>query len=136
MAFPDMMGRKPGIFSRASLPARAKTQPPKPGKKKKPRSKNRAHLEGGDGKGSIRVCLPVHCLRTGNRTVTQMQHPLVVEGRPNCARQSLANKLSAPRVAATSYCDPSRHANVITPCLFTPCLNVPKRSKDVCWSKL
>ena len=31
--------------------------------------------------------------------------------------------LSAPRVAATSYCDPGRHANVITPCLLTPCLN-------------
>ena len=27
--------------------------------------------------------------------------------------------------AATSYCDPGRHANVITPCLLTPCLNVP-----------
>ena len=25
--------------------------------------------------------------RTGNRTVTQMRHPLLVEGRPNCARQ-------------------------------------------------
>ena len=30
------------------------------------------------------------CGRTGNRTVTQMRHPLLVEGRPNCARQSLA----------------------------------------------
>ena len=47
------------------------------------------------------------------------------EGRPNCARQSLASTLSAPRVAATSYCDPSRHANVVTPCLRTPHLNVP-----------
>ena len=65
------------------------------------------------------------CGRTGNRTVTQMRHPLLVEGRPNCARQSLASTLSAPRVAATSYCDPRRHANVVTPCLFTPCLNVP-----------
>ena len=64
--------------------------------------------------------------RTGNRTVTQMRHPLLVEGRPNCARQSLASALSAPRVAATSYCHPGRHANVITPCLLTPCLNVPK----------
>ena len=63
--------------------------------------------------------------RTGNRTVTQMRHPLLVEGRPNCARQSLASALSAPRVAATSYCHPGRHANVITPCLLTPCLNVP-----------
>ena len=33
--------------------------------------------------------------------------------------------LSAPRVAATAYCDPGRHANVITPCLLTPCLKVP-----------
>ena len=51
-----------------------------------------------------------------------MRHPLLVEGRPNCARQSLASALSAPRVAATSYCHPGRHANVITPCLLTPCL--------------
>ena len=64
--------------------------------------------------------------RTGNRTVAQMRHPLLVEGRPNCARQSLASKLSAPRVAATSHCDPGRHANVVTPCLLTPCLNMPK----------
>ena len=64
--------------------------------------------------------------QTGNRTVTQMLHPLLVEGRPNCTRQSLASALSAPRVAATSYCHPGRHANVITPCLLTPCLNVPK----------
>ena len=63
--------------------------------------------------------------RTGNRTVTQMQHPFLVEGRPKCARQSLASTLSAPRIAATPYCDPGRHANVITPCLLTPCLNVP-----------
>ena len=41
--------------------------------------------------------------RTGSRTVTQMRHPLLVEGRPNCARQSLASTLSALRVAATSY---------------------------------
>ena len=34
--------------------------------------------------------------RTGN-------HPLLVEGRPNCARQSLASTSSAPRVAATSW---------------------------------
>ena len=53
-----------------------------------------------------------------------MRHPLLVKGRPNFARQSLASTLSAPRVAATSYCDPGRHANVITPCLLTPCLNV------------
>ena len=59
-----------------------------------------------------------------------MRHPLLVEGRPNCARQSLAtvaSTLSAPRVAATSCCDPGRHANVITPCLLTPCLNVPNK---------
>ena len=54
-----------------------------------------------------------------------MRHPLLVEGRPNCARQLLASTLSAPHVAETSCCDPGRHANVITPCLLTPCLNVP-----------
>ena len=58
--------------------------------------------------------------RTGNRTVTQMRHPLLVEGRPNSARQSLASTVSAPRVAATSYCSHGRHANVITLCLLTP----------------
>ena len=63
--------------------------------------------------------------RTGNRTVTQLRQPLLVEGRPNCTRQSLASTLSAPCVAATSYCDPGHHANVITPCFLTPCLNVP-----------
>ena len=42
--------------------------------------------------------------------VTQMRHSLFVEGRPNCARQSLASALLAPCVAATSYCDPGRHA--------------------------
>ena len=84
--------------------------------------------KGGNGKGGIRSFLPVHCSprgRTGKRTVSQMRHPLFVEGRPNCARQSLATALSAPRVAATLYCDPGRHANVVTPCLLTPCLNVP-----------
>ena len=58
--------------------------------------------------------------RALNRTVTQMRHPLLLEGRPNCARQSLASTLSAPRVAATLYCDPGRHANVVTPCLLSP----------------
>ena len=43
--------------------------------------------------------------RTGNRTVTQMRHPFFVEGRPKRAQQSLASTLSAPRVAATSYCN-------------------------------
>ena len=67
--------------------------------------------------------------RTGNRTVTQMRRLILVEGRPNCTRQSLASTVSAPRVAATSYCDPGRHANVVTPCLLTPCLNVPNLSE-------
>ena len=51
------------------------------------------------------------------------------EGRPNCARQSLASTLSAPRVAATSYCDPGRHANVVTPCVLTPCFFKRAQSK-------
>ena len=57
-----------------------------------------------------------------------MRHSILVEGRPNCVRQSLASTLSAPRVAATSCCDPGRHANLVTPCLLTPCLNVPNIS--------
>ena len=58
------------------------------------------------------------------RAVGPATDPFLVEGQPNCAR-SLASTLSAPRVAATLDCDPGRHANVITPCLLTPCLNVP-----------
>ena len=65
--------------------------------------------------------------RTSYHTVTQMRHPPLVEGRPNCARRSLASTLSAPRVAARSYCDPGRHGkSFVTPCLLTPFLNVPK----------
>ena len=77
------------------------------------------------------MCLPVHCLSARSDrqpyTVTRMRHPLLVEGRRNCARQSLASTLSAPRVAVTSYCDSGRHANVVTPSLamLTPCLHVP-----------
>ena len=73
------------------------------------------------------ACQYIASLRgqTGNRTATQMGHPLFVEGRPNCARQSLASTLSAPGFAATLYCDPGRHAKVVIPCLLTPCFNVP-----------
>ena len=68
--------------------------------------------------------------QTGNRTDTQMRHPLLVEGRPNCARESLASAVSAPRVAATSYCHRGRHANVVTPfCLFL-FKNMPKMSSS------
>ena len=87
--------------------------------------------EGGNGKGGIRICLPVHRL-TGSHTVTQMRHPLFIDGRPNCARQSLASTLSTPHVAVTWHCDPGRHANVITPCLLAPCLNVRKLYHPPC----
>ena len=62
-----------------------------------------------------------------------MRHPLLVEGRPNCARQSLASTLSAPCVAATSYCDPGCHSNVITPCLLTPCLKILRKIHPEIW---
>ena len=39
--------------------------------------------------------------RTGNRTLTQMRHHLLVKGRAKCARQLLASTLSALVVAAT-----------------------------------
>ena len=32
--------------------------------------------------------------------------------------------MSAPRVTATLYCHPGRHANVVAHCLLTPCLNL------------
>ena len=42
-----------------------------------------------------------HC-QTGNHTVTQMQHPfLLVEGRPNCARQGTCQYI----VGACGRCD-------------------------------
>ena len=84
----------------------------------------RARLKGGETERGVLAFACQYIVsprgRTGNRTVTQTRHPLLVEGRPNCARQSLASALSAPRVAATSYCDPGRHADVVTPCLLTP----------------
>ena len=52
--------------------------------------------------------------------------PLLLTARPNCSQQSLAGTVSALVVATTSYCHPDRHANVITPCLPTPCLNLQR----------
>ena len=52
--------------------------------------------------------------------------PFLVEARPNCARQSLASTVSALAVAGTSCCHPSSHANAVTSCLLTPCLNPAK----------
>ena len=85
------------------------------------------HMQkGGNGKGGIRSCLPVHCLSAPSdrqpycHTNATSSRSLLVEGHPNCARQSLASTLSAPRVSATSYCDPGRHASVVTPCLVNP----------------
>ena len=78
----------------------------------------------------IRICLPVHCLsvrpdRQPYYHTNATSSPCnLVEERPNCVRQSLANTLSAHRVAATSYCRPGHHANVVTPCLLTLCLNM------------
>ena len=91
----------------------------------------RAHLKGGVAERGVFefACQYIVSLRgrTGNRTVTQMRDPSLVEGRPKCVcvcvRQSLASTLSVPRVAATSYCDPGRHSHGITPCLLAPCLN-------------
>ena len=61
--------------------------------------------------------------RTGNRTVTQVRHPLLIEWRPNCARQPLASTLSAPRVAARSYCDPGSYCQIPWPFF----------SRELCW---
>ena len=95
-----------------------------PGRSEKGDKVNRAHLKRRVTERGVfaLACQYIVSPRgwTGNRTVTQMRHPLLVEGRPKCARQSLASTLSAPRVAATSYCDPGRHANVITPVCLPP----------------
>ena len=83
-------------------------------------SHNRAHIwRGGNGKGGIRICLPVH--RLFARSDRQPYGHTDATSSPCwrttklCARQSFSSTLSAPRVAATSYCDPGRHANVIIP---------------------
>ena len=59
--------------------------------------------------------------------ISASSHPLpknrlvLVEGRPNCERQS--STVSVLRVARGWYCHPGRHANVVTPCLFALLLN-------------
>ena len=63
--------------------------------------------------------------RTGNRTVTQMRHPLLVEGRPNSTRQSLASTLLALAVAATSYCHLRSPRECRYPLFAYPLLNLP-----------
>ena len=87
---------------------------------------NRAGLEGGDGKGDIRVCLPA-----GPATV--LSHncdiPSLPEGRPKRTRKSLASTVSVHCVPAASYCHPCRHANVVAPCLLSPCLDLPKTNR-------
>ena len=52
--------------------------------------------KGGTGKG----VLPFACQYAVSPRGPDRQHPLLVEGRPNCARQSLASALSALAVAA------------------------------------
>ena len=63
---------------------------------------------------------------TGNRTVTQMQHPLSLWKEDQIVRrQSLASALSAPRVAVGTH--------MSLPAVFayiTPFLNVPKRERE------
>ena len=41
--------------------------------------------------------------QTGNRTLTQMRHPLLVQGRPDCTRQSLASTLQRRRNDEKEY---------------------------------
>ena len=86
--------------------------------------KCRAHLKGGQRKGWYSHLLATTLSLRAAGPATVLSHkcgstPLVVERRPNCAQQLLASTLSAPRVAATLYCDPGRYANVVTPCLLT-----------------
>ena len=57
--------------------------------------------------------------RTSNRTVTQMRHILSLLKDDHIV-------YGTPRITATSYCDTGRPANVVTLCLLTPCLNMPK----------
>ena len=61
---------------------------------------SRAHLKGGVTEGGVFAFAFQYW--TGSCSVTQMRHPLLIEGRPNCARQLLASILLAPRAAATS----------------------------------
>ena len=74
-------------------------------------------FKGGNGKGGyshVLACtLSLRC-QASNRAVTKMQHPRLIEGQPNCARQSLASALSALAVGAASCCHLGRHGKVIT----------------------
>ena len=65
--------------------------------------------------------------QTGNHAVTQTQYKTPCCCR-NCARQSLASTVSARAVGAKSYLHPGHHANGITLCLLTLCLNLPNLS--------
>ena len=62
---------------------------------------------------------------SGPATVLSHKCCILVKARPKRTRQSLASTVSALAVAATSYYHPSCHANVVTPCLLTHCLNLP-----------
>ena len=58
----------------------------------------------------------LHC-RTGSRTVTQRDFPLLIKGQPNCAQQLLACTVSVHSGSASSYCHSGCHTNLCpSPC--------------------
>ena len=91
-------------------------------------------LRGGNGKGGIRIRLPVHCLsarsdrqpycRTNATSSPWFQDDLSV--RDNCLPVHCWHLASR---RATSYCDPGCHAYVVSPCLLTACLHVVRWAK-------
>ena len=83
----------------------------------------RAHLKGVTERGVFAfACQYIVSTRprTGNPTVTQMRHPLLVEGRPNCARQSLGRAGSDPL-----HVGPAGNHSCVFPCWVGVCGDAP-----------
>ena len=86
-------------------------------------------LKGGQRKGGHLHLVASALYLCTARPAIMLSHkcdiPLLPTARPHRVQQSLSSTLSACGVSASSYCHPSRHANVVKPCLPTPCLNLP-----------
>ena len=70
--------------------------------------------------------------RTGNRTVTQMRHPLFLKDDQIAHDNRLPVPQQCRRLASWRHhtvIPVATQKNVVTPCLLTPCLNVPKSEK-------
>ena len=91
--------------------------------------------KGGDGRGGYSHLLASTLSLRAVGPATVVSHIVKCdilppfEGRPNCARQSLASTLSAPRVAATPCCDPVATQMSLPPVSAAVCLPPVKRAQ-------